>query len=323
MKKITINTNDANQRLDNFLLKSFPKLTKAVLYKAIRNKRVKVNNKRITDIAYKVVAKDVLELYINDEFLEKVVNTDFNNSKDELDIVYEDANVIVVNKPLGLVVHEDNDKQNADTLINRIKKYLMNKGEWNPNHENSFAPALGHRLDRNTSGLIVSAKNFEALQSLQNCFKNQEVSKNYLGLVHGVLEEGGSQTLKLYIKDDETGIVKVSDSKLPEYKESITKFKTVGIVKNKYSLVDINLITGRKHQIRASFQWLGFPLVGEKKYISKSSDRDYRFKYQCLVSYKLKFNIKDKNDCLAYLNSKTFELKKSNIWFIKKINSLN
>lgn len=318
MKKIQINTNDASQRIDNFLLKSFPKLTKSLLYKAFRNKRIKVNSKKV-DFDYRLVNKDVLELYINDEYLEKVSNTNFMLSKDELNIVYEDRNVIILNKPINLVVHDDNDKQNVDTLINRVKKYLKLKGEWNPDVENSFSPALGHRLDRNTSGLIVVAKNAISLKSLQNCFKEHEVSKSYYALVHGIIEDNQKQTIKLYLKDDSTGLVKISEDKKTDYKEAITEFKVLDILNNKYSLLDINLITGRKHQIRASLNWLGFPIVGEQKYINKWNDKDSRFKYQCLVSYKLKFNIKDKNDCLYYLNKLNFILNLKDVWFIKQL----
>lgn len=320
MKQVVITKNDANQRIDNFLLKTYPLLTRNILYKAFKNKRIKVNKKRV-DYDYRLNLNDVLELYINDEFLEKVRNNDFLKASDSLDVIYEDQNVIVVNKPIGLVVHEDDDKNNADTLINRIKKYLFLKKEYQPELENSFAPSLGHRLDRNTSGLIIAAKNFQSLQSLQDCFRNHEVNKNYYALVHGVLEFKNFETVKVYLEDESTGFVNISDAKEPNFKEAITSFKTVDIFKNKYTLLDVKLITGRKHQIRATLAYMGFPIVGEQKYTLKNIDRDSRFKYQCLVSYKLKFAIKDSNDVLYYLNQKTFALKLSNVWFVKKLNN--
>lgn len=315
MKKIIINQNDQGQRIDNFLVKVFPKLTKTLIYKALRNKRIKVNNKKV-EYNYRLVLSDEVSLYINDEWLEKDTNQDFLISKNDLDIIYEDQNVLVVNKPVGLVVHEDNNNT-IDTLINRVKKYLYDSKQWNPTNENAFTPSLGHRLDRNTAGLIVIAKNAAALKSLENAFRNLEVKKNYLGLVQGLLDFNEKYTIKLFLEDDATGLVKVHEMAKPNSKEAITKFIVLKHIANKYSLVDIELVTGRKHQIRASFNWLGFPLVGEKKYTSADNDRDSRFKYQCLVSYKLQLKIKDQHDPLFYLNKKTFELKK--IWFLEKL----
>lgn len=315
MKKIIINQNDQDQRIDNFLVKVFPKLSRTMIYKALRNKRIKVNNKKV-EHNYRLQLNDELCLYINDEFLEKPNNQDFLVSKNDLDIVYEDYNVLVVNKPVGLVVHEDNNNS-VDTLINRVKKYLYSSQQWDPANENSFTPSLGHRLDRNTAGLIMIAKNAVALKSLENAFRNLEVKKHYLALVQGLLDFNEKYTIKLFLEDDESGLVKVHEMSKNNTKEAITKFIVLRHIANKYSLVDVELITGRKHQIRASFNWLGFPLVGEKKYTSADSDRDKRFKYQCLVSYKLQLNIKDQNDPLFYLNKKHFELKK--IWFLEKL----
>ena len=315
MKKIEVNKNDANQRIDNFLLKAFPKLNKIAIYKGLRNKQIKVNRKKV-EHNYRVQLGDIIELYLNDDILEKDIQNDFMNAKNDLKIVYEDENVIVVNKPIDLMVHEDNTKSTDDTLINRIKKYLFNSKQWNPEIENSFTPALGHRLDRNTSGLLIAAKNAEALKSLQHAFKYHEVKKNYMALIYGILENDQPYRINLYLEDLENGYVKAYETIKPNAKEAITKFRVLRYIANKYSLVDVQLITGRKHQIRASFNWLGFPIVGEQKYISKNIDKDPRFRNQCLVSYKLQMDIQDKNDPLYYLNKKVFELK--DIWFLKK-----
>ena len=318
MKKIEINQNDVDQRIDNLLIKIFPKLNKVLVYKALRNKQIKVNRKKV-EHNYRVQLNDVIEIYLNDDLLVKEVQSSFKNAKDELVVVYEDNNVIVVNKPIDLMVHEDNENSTNDTLINRIKKYLYNKGEWNPEIENHFTPALGHRLDRNTSGLLITAKNAIALKSLQHAFKHHEVKKNYLALITGILENDQPYSIKLYLEDLENGFVSVYDTIKPNAKEAITKFRIIRHISNKYSLVDVQLITGRKHQIRASFNWLGFPIVGEQKYISKHHDKDKRFRNQCLVSYKLQMDIKDKEDPLFYLNKKIFQLPESSIWFLKKL----
>lgn len=161
MKEIKINQNDANQRLDKFLMKTFPKLGKSMMYKAIRNKKIKVNRKRCT-FDQKIQENDSILLFLPPDVLEeKKVETNYISSK--LDVIYEDENILIVNKPYGLLSQSD-QRQNQDCLVNRVQAYLMEKNEYDPNKEHSFAPSICHRLDRNTTGLVIAAKKCECVK---------------------------------------------------------------------------------------------------------------------------------------------------------------
>ena len=185
MKKFIIGKNDANQRLDKFISKAVPDLPKSLMYKYIRTKKIKLNRKR-AQISDRLCENDVLELYINDEFFanEAKKDYDFLKSGKKLDIVYEDENIMLLNKPEGLLCHSSADEY-GDTLINRIKRRLYESGEYDPEEENSFTPSLANRIDRNTCGIVMAAKNAEALRILNQKIKEREISKYYLCLVHG------------------------------------------------------------------------------------------------------------------------------------------
>lgn len=303
MIEIKIKENDVGIRLDNFLIKLNIGLNKPIIYKLIRNKDIKVNNKKTT-FNYRLNLNDEIKIfyYLKNK---EIKNTDFLNSKNLTDIVYEDKNIIIVNKPVGLLCHDDDKQTTNDTLINRIKKYLVEKNEYNYQNENQFTPTLAHRIDRNTSGLVIAAKNHNASVSLAKIFKEHTLSKHYLALVYGIVDKK-KECINLYIKDNKNGLVDVSKTDKTGYKNAITKFQLKEIIKNKFSLLDIEIITGRKHQIRASLNYVNYPIVGEQKYISKQIIKDARFKYQCLVAYKIEFHIFDKNDILFYLNNKKF-----------------
>ena len=185
MRSFTINQNDSGQRLDKFLTKAVPLLPQSMLYKGIRTKRIKVNGKR-AEISTRLQPGDLVELYLNDEFfVQEDQPLAFCSARDELSIIYEDEHILLADKPVGLVVHED-DEGTVDTLINRITKYLWKKGEYDPARENSFAPALCNRIDRNTSGIVICAKDAEALRILNQKIKDRELEKTYRCLVFGV-----------------------------------------------------------------------------------------------------------------------------------------
>ena len=165
MKKITVNKNDSGKRLDRFLTQSFPRLPESLIQKYIRKKRIKVNGKKASN-SLKVHEGDLVELYINDEFFEPLsYEDDFKKAPCNLDVIYEDENILLTNKKAGLIVHPDKNFQ-VDCLINRIKNYLFKKGEYLPESENSFAPALVNRIDRNTAGIVIAAKNAKTLNIL-------------------------------------------------------------------------------------------------------------------------------------------------------------
>ncbi|RCT49425.1 RluA family pseudouridine synthase [Ureaplasma parvum] len=313
LKEIKIKINDANQRLDRFLLKNFPNLSRIAVYKIIRTKDVKVNHKKV-DHNYLLKENDVVSIYAKENFLEKKVDLSFANAKDELDIIYEDKNILVVHKPIGLIVHEDNRYKN-DTLQNRIKKYLVKKDEYHPFDESAFVPSLCHRLDLNTSGLIVAAKTANALRVITEMFKNNDVIRIYKCLTYNQLPKNNDVIYNfMYKADDNTMIVQNFKTKFN--KTAITKYTYIDKYK-KYFIYDIELLTGRTHQIRAVLNFLHAPIVGEQKYITKDSDKNQNYMYQCLVSYKIKFINLKKYQCeeLNYLENKEFRIK--NIWFLK------
>ncbi len=303
MKSFTINKNDADQRLDKFILKACPNLPQSVMYKYIRKKRIKLNGKR-AEISARLTLGDVVEMYINDEFFEKKeelrINTDIS-----LDVAYEDENILIANKPFGMVVHEDEGEKH-NTLINHIKAYLEQKGEYNPKEESSFAPALCNRIDRNTAGLVIAAKTAEALRIMNEKIKTREISKSYLCIVHGKPDKK-TYVLKSYMfKDSSKNTVYVYDSPKVGAKTAITSYKTLE-TKDGLSLIEIELITGRTHQIRAHMAHIGCPLLGDGKYGSNKLNKPYGAKHQALCSYKLTFNFDDTP--LSYLKGKTIEIK--------------
>ena len=311
MKTFTINNNDAGQRLDKFVTKSAPNLPKNLLYKYIRLKRIKVNSKR-AEISTRLNVGDIVDMYINDEFFEKPNKTyDFMYASKKLNVIYEDDNILVVDKPQGLIVHPD-DKEFRDTLITRIQRYLHEKGEYTPENENSFSPALANRIDRNTCGLVIAAKNAVALRIINEKIKNREIDKYYHCLVHGKINEKTGTMTAYLSKNESKNKVTVYDVDTPETKEIRTEFKVLEEFRN-ISLLEIKLLTGRTHQIRAHLSHIGHPLVGDTKYGATAKDKKSGFSHQALCSYKLVFNFETNADELDYLKGKEIQVK--DVWF--------
>lgn len=311
MKSVVIEKNDSNQRLDKFLTKSYPNLPKTLMYKYIRIKRIKVNGKR-AEISTRLNVGDVVDMYINDEFfVQKETVYDFMKASKNLDIVYEDDNIILLNKKVGILSHPD-DREFIDTLIGRVKRYLYEKDEWQPDEESSFTPALVNRIDRNTSGIVICAKTAEALRILNQKMKDRELHKLYLCIVHGRLKKE-SDTLEGYlVKDEKKNKVFVSSRSSDESKFIRTKYKVLGH-KNGLSLLEIDLLTGRTHQIRAHMASIGHPLLGDGKYGTNELNKKRGYKKQCLCSYKLVFDFTTDAGELAYLDKKEFII--DDVWF--------
>lgn len=289
------------------------------MYKYIRTKRIKVNNKR-AEISTRLNVGDVVDMYINDEFFQKSeTRYDFMGASKSLDIVYEDENIMLLNKKVGLLSHPD-DNEYIDTLITRVKRYLYEKGEYQPDEETSFTPALVNRIDRNTAGIVIAAKTAAALRILNQKMKDRELHKYYLCVVHGELEQKSGTLLGYLIKDEKKNKVTVY-TKMREGAKTIKTKYNVLKSHNGLSLVEIELLTGRTHQIRAHFASIGHPLLGDGKYGTNALNKKAGYKKQCLCSYKLTFDFTTDAEELEYLNGKSFEI--DGIWFKDEFETLN
>lgn len=306
MKTLTVGKNDAGQRLDRFLRKTYPSLATSLIQKSIRKKQIKLNGKKAAADA-RLSEGDIITVYLADALFES--NTDrqafLKILNPELRIIYEDENLLLLDKPPGLLCHS-NDREAVNTLIAHVQAYLYQKGEFRPEKENAFAPALCNRIDRNTGGIVIAAKNALTLRIINEKIRHRELDKRYLCMIYGTLDppEG---TLEGYIlRNMKTKRVSVHQNPLPGSKHAKTAYKTLAS-NGKLSLVECRLITGRTHQIRAQMHHAGHPLVGEAKYTDPDKD-DLGLKYQALYSYKLKFDFKSDAGALNYLNQKTFEI---------------
>ncbi len=316
MRTLYIKENDAGQRLDKFLSKAVKAMPKSLMYKSIRTKKIKVNRKR-TDIGYMLSEGDTVELFIAEEFFSESASDEaFMKLTPHLDIIYEDDNIMLLDKQPGLIVHSD-DEEDVNTLISHIKAYLYRKGEYKPSEEQSFAPALCNRIDRNTGGIVIAAKTADALRVMNEKIKNSEISKFYLAAVHGVPKRK-SDTLKGYLKkDSKNNMVDVITTPRQGYKEIITKYRVLESKRN-LSLVEIELVTGRTHQIRAHFSSLGHPLLGDGKYGVNRNDRHRGYKFQALYAFRIVFNFKERGTVLDYLDGRAFEANRDKIWFLNE-----
>ena len=321
MTEITIRKNDAGQRADRFLSKAYPNLKSSLVCKLMRKKRIKLNGAKVEPNTI-LKEGDVFRFYLSDELLSKEPikrESDFREISEEINVIYEDENILLVDKPVGLVVHEDNDNT-ADTLINRVLSYLNKKGEYLPESENSFVPALVNRIDRNTSGIVIAAKNAESLRILNQKVRDRELQKLYLCAVRGN-PNPSEAVLTAYLKKlNEENRVIISDTPKPDYLTIKTKYRVLKSMEE-LSLVEVDLLTGRTHQIRAHFAHIGNPLLGDGKYGSNAFNKIYGAKFQALCSYKLIFKFTTDAGILGYLNGKEFEISdKEDLWFVKLFN---
>ncbi len=316
MKTITINKNDSGQRLDKFLSKRFKSLPASLMNKYIRKKDIKINGKRAENSSI-LSEGDVVSLYIPEEFFGSAPKENsFLKLSPNLCVVYEDNNILIADKPAGLICHSD-EKETHNTLIDNVKAYLFQKGEYNPEAENSFAPSLCNRIDRNTCGLVIAAKNAETLRVVNLLIKEKKISKTYLAAVHGRFSEKSGEYRSFMKKDSANNKVFSRNTRIDSsFKEAITRYKVIDYC-NGLSLVEIDLITGRTHQIRVHFSENDHPLLGDGKYSVNKQDRERGFKFQALCSYKLKFNVPP-DTIISYLNGKIITSEKPD--FLKLFN---
>ena len=305
MREFKIGKNDAGQRLDRFLGKAIPLLPASLMQKYIRLKRIKCNGARAAR-DQKLREGDALQCYINDEFFEmpSEENVYLTIVTPKLRIVYEDENILLLDKPVGQVVHAD-EGEKVNTLVNHMLAYLYQKREWNPRKENAFTPALCNRIDRNTGGIVIAAKNAEALRILNDKIRDREIAKYYLCIALGRVEPARGRIECFLRKDEASNTVRVYHHPIPEGRSAVTLYETLQ-TRGELSLLEVELLTGRTHQIRASFADLGHPLLGDGKYGNGAVNRSYGETRQALYSYRLRFDFPTDSGILEYLRGKEF-----------------
>ncbi|TJX14199.1 RluA family pseudouridine synthase [Tissierella creatinini] len=307
MREITIDKNESNQRLDRFLKKYLANASQGFIYKMLRKKNIKLNGAKANPEST-IIEGDVVQLYLSDDTIDK-----FKAVKSEVksklipSIIYEDNNIILINKSMGILSHGAGGGEFEDNIVDSMISYLIEKGDYVPRLEKTFTPSICNRLDRNTSGIIIGAKTYEALQIVNAAIKNTNVRKFYKTIVKGRVEKDFKAEAFIN-KDEDRNLVSVSNKSLEGSKRIETHVRVLKRT-NDYSLLEIELITGRTHQIRSHLSSLGYPVIGDRKYgnnqINKHFNWEYGLNNQWLHGYKIEFNGLEKP--LEYLNGKSFE----------------
>lgn len=309
MQRINIGDNEAGQRLDRFLRKFLKDVPLSQVYKMLRKRSIKVNGHSCKE-DYRLSVGDTLEIYSADLPLEK---ESIKKAGRDFEIIYEDSNILIADKPAGLIVHPDKG-HTGNTLVDQVLYYLYEKGEYIPKREVTFKPAAVNRLDLNTAGLVMFAKNYSSLKELSFMVRERLLEKYYICMVRGRMEE--AQGVVSYLtKDDDSNRVSIYS----EYREGSKRIETRFIPINttgKYSLVEADLITGRSHQIRAQLSIMGHPIIGDVKYGDADENTFFRnrhgLKNQFLVGYRLYF--KRASGMLSYLEGREFVSKLPDVY---------
>lgn len=299
MKEIIVQTNDAGQRVDRFLMKLYPTLSQGVLYKAIRNKKIKVNRKRCSG-DQRLCEGDVLLLFLPPQLLcERTQVDDFLQVPSTLSIVYEDEHLLIIDKPIGLRSQSD-QAQGQDCVVSRVKHYLYRQGSYDPSREQSFTPAICNRLDRNTRGLLIAAKTAAALREVNAAIREHRVQKRYLALVEGAMTPAQGRIVLHHRKEGTRALL----YEQPAFDTTPCSLRYQQLrCFSSCALLSVELESGKFHQIRAVFAYLHHPLLGDVKY----GGTRQKGSYQALAAYSLRFHFA-KDSPLAYLNDRTFSL---------------
>ena len=305
MIEIVITKNDANQRFDRFLRKYFENAPLSVIQKNIRKKNFKINDKRAKADTY-VYENDRIKMYISDDNYNKwLTRTDFKPTDFDLDIVFEDKNIIIMDKESGLLTHSTSKADYGNNLVDNMLSYLYKTKQVDKSVK-TFNPAVVNRLDRNTAGLVIGAKNANALRSLNKAIRENEIEKYYLTIVKGEITDDFTVDTTISKNENKN---KIKSSKYGS--RIITHFKSIA-TNGKYTLLECKLITGKTHQIRFSLGKNNTPIIGDRKYGDKKTNKllndKFKINNQVLLAYKLKFNNIEK---LGYLKDKTFISKKT------------
>ena len=359
MREIIINTNDAGRRLDRFLRKYLCNAALSEIYRFIR-KDIKVNGKRRPE-SYMLCEGDILSFYIDDAALDKLTGNSGTGrktssrrqtgakAKKQFRIIYEDENILVADKPFGLLTHGDS-REKKDHLANQVIDYLIARGDHDPRSEKIFTPAPANRLDRNTTGIVIFGKNAASLKALNTMIREDMISKYYMTIVHGYIRKTCTLTGAL-TKDERNNRVRVDDLNISAglitdvsgvhsslggrntggaVVTGVIPISTLDIDGNiRSTLVEILLVTGRSHQIRAHLAAAGHPLFGDSKYASREVrpvneylKNKYGVSTQLLHAHKLVIN--DAPDELGYLRGKEFTspLPASFTQFTKTVNEI-
>ena len=319
MREFTIRKNDAGQRLDKFLTKALPSLPPSLLYKSLRTKKIKVNRHR-AEGKQMLAEGDTVQLFLAEEFFPAEKDAPKAHALDaikpKLSILYEDENIMLLCKRPGVCVHED-AAGNENSLILHIKAYLYQKGEYDPSASHSFAPALCNRIDRNTGGIVIAAKNAEALRVMNEAIRERDIDKFYLCAVHGTPKKKEATLSGYLLKDEKSNTVRVFDKNPPRgAKEIKTRYRVLKESAS-FSLLEVELLTGRTHQIRAHMAHIGHPLLGDGKYGVNKDDRAHGYKHQALWSYRLRFAFPEGDrHILSYLRGRVFSVPREEIYFL-------
>lgn len=288
MRKLIVNEKYNNKKLNMFILDSFPNLNKNTLFKALRKKDIRINNVKVSSDTT-IYLGDEISIYIVDELL-------LGENKFDIEIIFEDENILAANKPEGLSVTEDNSISSTLTSILKSK------------YGNNINPC--HRIDRNTKGLVLFAKNDESLKILLEKFKNHEIEKHYIAKTYGIPKKEHDILEAYLFKDSKKSLVYISDVPKKDYQKIITEYEVIKKdLKSNISYLDVNLHTGKTHQIRAHLSHIGYPIIGDGKYGINEINKSLGYKTQELYSFSLKFNFKTNNGILDYLNNKEIKLK--------------
>lgn len=311
MKIIKVSSNEANQRMDKLLIKYLNLAPKSFIYKMLRKKNITLNGKK-ADGSERLKIDDEIKLFLSEETIEKFSELNVKKVPYDLDIIYEDKNILIINKPSGLLSQKASLEDIS--LVEQMISYLLDTNQITHNELKSFKPGICNRLDRNTSGIIVAGKTLSALRTMAEIFRSRSIDKYYQCIVNGEIASK-QHILGYLVKDEKTNKVTITKEKNSKGLYIQTEYEPLK-VKHGYSLLNIKLITGRSHQIRGHLASVNHPVVGDYKYGNKKVNeyfkKNYKLDHQLLHSYKLVFP--ELEGEFSYLSKKEFTAKLPDIF---------